>query len=139
MITVIGERQAKVDGRFIYLGPLTECKECKLKGVCFNLDAGALYRIVEVRAVKHDCKVHEEGVRVVKVEKERMEGAIGKKGALEGTIITYEVIKCDNLGCENYHLCHLQGIDKGHKARIAMILGDLGCSEGKKLVRVVLE
>jgi uncharacterized protein (UPF0179 family) len=139
MITVIGERQAKIDGRFIYLGPLTECKECKLKGVCFNLDAGNLYRIVEVRDVRHECKVHEEGVRVVKVEKEQMEGAISKKGALEGTTITFEPIRCDNLGCEHYHLCHPQGIEKGHKARIARILGDLECSEGKKLVRVVFE
>jgi hypothetical protein len=139
MITVIGERQAKVDGHFIYLGPLTECKECKLKGVCFNLEAGALYRIVEVRDVKHDCKVHEEGVRVVKVEKEKSEGAVNKKGALEGTTITYEVIKCDNLGCQSYRLCHPLGIDKGHKARIAKIVGDIECAEGKKLVWVVLQ
>ncbi len=139
MITVIGERQAKVDGRFIYLGPLTECKECKLKGVCFNLDAGALYRIVEVRDVKHECKVHEDGVRVIKVEKERMEGAIGKKGALEGTTISYEVIKCDHLGCAHYRLCHPLGVDKGHKARIKKIIGDLECAERKKLVKVLFE
>jgi uncharacterized protein (UPF0179 family) len=139
MITVIGERQAKVGGRFIYLGPLTECKECKLKGVCFNLDAGVLYRIVEVRDVKHDCKVHEEGVRVVKVEKERMEGAVSKKGALEGTIITWEVIKCDHLSCEHYRLCHPPGVEKGHKAKIAKIVGDLACPEGKRLVKSVFE
>jgi uncharacterized protein (UPF0179 family) len=139
MITVIGERQAKIDGHFIYLGPLTECKECKLKGVCFNLDAGALYRIVEVRDVKHDCMVHEDGVRVVKVEKERMEGVVSKKGAWEGTTIAHEIIKCDNIGCAHYRLCPPMGIDKGHKARIAKIIGDLDCSEGKKLVRVVFE
>jgi len=139
MITVIGERQAKVDGRFIYLGPLTECKECKLKGVCFNLDAGALYRIVEVRDVKHECKVHEDGVRVIKVEKEKMEGVVGKKGALEGTTITYEVIKCDRLGCGHYRLCHPLGVDKGHKARIKKIVGDMECAEGKKLVKVLFE
>ena len=139
MITVIGDRQAKVGGRFIYLGPLTECKECKLKGVCFNLDAGALYRIVEVRDVKHDCKVHEDGVRVVKVEKERMEGVVPKKGAMEGSTVTWEVIKCDRLGCQHYRLCHPLGIDKGHKARISKIVGDLECAEGKKLVRVAFE
>lgn len=139
MITVIGERQAKVNGQFIYLGPLTECKECKLKGVCFNLDAGALYRIVEVRDVKHDCGVHEDGVRVIKVEKEMMKGAVQKKGALEGTTVTREVIKCDNLGCEHYRICHPMGVDKGHKARIKKIFGDMDCSEGKKLVQVVFE
>ena len=139
MITVIGDRQAKVGGRFIYLGPLTECKECKLKGVCFNLDAGALYRIVEVRDVKHDCKVHEDGVRVVKVEKEKMTGVVPKKGAMEGSTITWEVIRCDRLGCEHYRLCHPLGIDKGHKARIAKIVGDLECADGKKLVRVIFE
>ncbi len=139
MITVIGEKQAKVDGQFIYLGPLTECKECKLKGVCFNLDAGALYRIVEVRDVKHECKVHEDGVRVVRVEKERMEGVVSKKGALEGTTVTHEVIRCNHLGCEHYRLCHPFGIDRGRKARISKILGDLECIEGKKLVKVVFE
>lgn len=139
MITVIGERQAKIGGQFIYLGPLTECKECKLKGVCFNLDSGAMYRIVEVRDVKHDCEVHEEGVRVIKVDKIPMEGAVQKKGALEGTTVTREVIKCDNLGCEHYRLCHPLGVEKGHKVRIKKMAGDMECAEGKKLVRVVFE
>ncbi len=139
MITVIGERQAKVDGQFIYLGPLTECKECKLKGVCFNLDAGALYRIIEVRDVKHECKVHEDGVRVVKVEKERREGVVPKKGVVEGTTITYEPVKCDNLGCAYFRLCHPSGMDRGRKERILKILGDVECAEGKRLVRVVFE
>ena len=64
IITLIGEHLAKEGEEFVYRGPLTECRDCKLKGVCFNLDAGGLYRIRSVRPVHHECRIHEEGVRV---------------------------------------------------------------------------
>ncbi len=56
VITLIGEHQAKEGEQFVYRGPLTECRECKLKAVCFNLDPGSMYRIKKIRDVHHECR-----------------------------------------------------------------------------------
>jgi uncharacterized protein (UPF0179 family) len=139
VVTLIGERQAKVGTEFVYRGPLTECKECKLKAICFNLEAGGRYRIKGRRDVHHECRIHEDGVRVVEVEKVPVKGAASKKYALEGSMVTIEEIRCRNLGCEKYRICHPLGVEKGSKAKIAKIVGDVNCSEGNKMVEVVFE
>jgi uncharacterized protein len=139
VITLIGEHQAKRGGEFVYLGPLTECRDCKLKAVCFNLEAGGMYRIKGVRDVKHECRIHEEGVRVVEVEKIPVVCTVGRKFALEGSTVTYEMIKCRTLGCRNYQICHPKGLQKNMKFHVSSIKEELVCPEGNKLVAVVLE
>ncbi|OPY32505.1 MAG: hypothetical protein A4E32_01087 [Methanomassiliicoccales archaeon PtaU1.Bin124] len=139
IITLIGERQAREGAKFVYRGPQTECRECKLKAVCFNLDAGGQYRIKVKRDVRHECKIHEDGVRVVEVERIPRTVAVNKKAAQEGSTITLEEIRCRNLGCTKYRLCHPFGLEKGMKGKITKVSGDLECPEGMKLVEVVLE
>ena len=56
LITLLSEPQAKVGGEFYFMGPLTDCKDCRLKGVCFNLEPGSRYRVVEVRSQRHACE-----------------------------------------------------------------------------------
>jgi uncharacterized protein (UPF0179 family) len=137
-ITLIGEHQAKTGEEFVYRGPLTECRDCKLKAVCFNLDAGSVYRITVMRDVHHECKIHEEGVRVVEVEKVPMRCAVGKKYAIEGSVITPEDVRCKNLGCEKYRLCHPLGLERNAKYKVTVIKGEVECPEGNKLVEVEL-
>jgi uncharacterized protein (UPF0179 family) len=139
IVTLIGERQAKEGVVFVYRGPLTECRECKLKAVCFNLDSGGKYRIKAKRDVHHECKIHEDGVRVVEVEKVPFRGAVSKKAALEGSTVTLEEIRCRNLGCTKYRLCHPVGLDKGMKGRIGKVLRDIDCPEGMRLVEVAFD
>jgi uncharacterized protein (UPF0179 family) len=139
IVTLIGERQAKEGVEFVYRGPLTECKECKLKTVCFNLDIGARYRIKSIRDVHHDCRIHEDGVRVAEVERIQTKGSVSKKAALEGSTVSHEDIKCRTLGCANYRICHPIGLEKNAKVRIAKIKGDLSCTEGNRLVEVVFD
>ncbi|PJB22268.1 MAG: hypothetical protein CO114_00925, partial [Euryarchaeota archaeon CG_4_9_14_3_um_filter_38_12] len=69
LVTLVGEKIAKKDNEFIYIGSLPECRGCKLKTVCFNLDEGRRYKITNIRDIHHDCKIHEGGVRIVEVEK----------------------------------------------------------------------
>ena len=118
VITLIGEHLAKAGEEFVYRGPLTECRDCKLKGVCFNLDAGGMYRIKNVREVKHECRIHEEGVRVVEVEKVPVKCALLQKYAMEGSTITFETVKCHTLGCPNYRTCHPVGLERNMKFRV---------------------
>ena len=136
---MIGEKQAKVGTCFVYRGFVPDCRECKLKAVCFNLDSGATYRIKAVRDVRHECKMHEDAVRVVEVEKLRCVVGLGRKFALEGSTITFEEPKCRNLGCEKYRICHPLGVERGSKYKVIEVHGDIECPEGNKMVEALLE
>ena len=140
IVTLIGENLAKKGMEFVYVGPLTECRDCKLRNACFNLEPGRMYKITKVRDTKHECKIHEGGkVRAVEVEKVPVEAAIPAKMAVEGTMIRFEPEKCMNLGCENYALCNPLGLKEGSKYRIKKIKGDVKCPEGNTLKLVLLE
>jgi uncharacterized protein len=139
VITLIGEHLAKDGEEFIYRGPLTECRDCKLKGVCFNLDTGSRYRIKAVRTVQHECRIHEGGVRVVEVQKIPQRCSMLQKFAMEGSTITLEDVKCKTLGCKYYQVCHPRGLDKNMKFRVTRIEREIKCPEGLRLVEVTLE
>jgi len=68
LVTLIGEKLAKENDEFIYLGPQNDCKNCKLKTVCFNLKQGSQYKIIKVRDKRHNCNVHEGNAAVVEVQ-----------------------------------------------------------------------
>ena len=36
LITLLGEPQAEAGKEFYFIGPMNDCKECKLKGVCVD-------------------------------------------------------------------------------------------------------
>ncbi|HXZ23613.1 MAG TPA: UPF0179 family protein, partial [Methanomassiliicoccales archaeon] len=102
-------------------------------------DPGATYRIKTVRDVRHECKMHEDAVRVVEVEKIPATVGVGQKYALEGSTVTYEEVRCRNLGCERYRVCHPIGVERGGKYRIKEVHGEVACPEGNKVIEVVLE
>ncbi|HUV24125.1 MAG TPA: UPF0179 family protein [Methanomassiliicoccales archaeon] len=139
IITLIGEHQAKEGEEFVYRGPLTDCRECRLKAVCFNLDPGRAYRIKGIRDVKHECRIHEDGVRVVEVEKIAVQCAVASKFAIESSMITFGESKCENISCPQYKLCHPLGILKNSKWRVASIHGDIECPDKTKMIKVDLE
>ena len=116
------------------MGPLTDCKDCRLKGVCFNLEPGARYRVVEVRNQRHACEECEGEVVAVEVEKVSTPGAVPKKGAMEGVTITYSEPKCQEVSCPNYFRCHAVGKREGQKYTVTSLGKDLDCPIGEKLV-----
>jgi len=138
LITLIGAAQAHIGNRFYFTGPLTECKECRLRGICFNLEPGALYEVVALRDTVHDCPVHEGSVRVVEAERRPIQAAVPKKHAIDGSTVTFESRKCRNLGCEYRAYCVPVSIKDGTKLRITDVIGDLGCPEGENVVLVKL-
>ena len=139
IVTLIGERLAKEDVVFVYKGFVPECRECKLKAVCTNLEPGRVYVVKGLRDVHHECKMHEEGVRVVEVEKLPATVCVAQKYALEGSTITYEEVKCKNLGCERYRLCHPVAMERGSKYKIKEVHGEVACPEGHKIIEIVIE
>ncbi len=140
IVTLIGKELAKKGTEFVYLGPLTECRDCKLRNACFNLEPGRMYRISKVRDTEHECKIHEGGkVVAVEVEKVPVEAAIPSKMAVEGTVIRFESQKCLNIGCASYPLCNPLGLKEGSRYRVIKIKGDVKCPEGRTLKSVLLE
>jgi uncharacterized protein len=138
-ITLIGEKQAKEGVVFVYKGFVPECRECKLKAVCFNLDSGGIYRIKAVRDVHHECKMHEDGVRVVEVDKVPIKVCLGQKIVLEGSTVTFEEVRCRNIGCERYRLCHPVAVERGSKHKVSRVHGEVQCPEGLKVIEVTLD
>lgn len=139
LITLVGERQVKEGNEFIYLGSLTECRECKLKGVCFNLEEGRKYKIRSIRGVRHDCKIFDEGVRVVEVEQAPLTIASNGKGAIVGSTITYNFPNCNELSCSSYRLCHPIALRSGGKGKILEVGKDLDCTRGFELKEITIE
>ena len=139
VVSLVGETQAKVGTTFIFLGPLSECRDCKRKTVCFNLEEWTLYEIVSVRDKHHDCNVHEGGVRVVELKNVPIETTIDSKYAIEGSTVSIDKEECLNIGCENYRMCFLLGPKSSKKFRVVKVKGDVKCPEQRSLKTVILE
>lgn len=138
-VTLVGERQAKVGQVFIFNGPLLECRECKYKQVCFNLEQGKRYKVTRIRDAKHGCKIHEGGVMAVEVEIVPFEAGVKSRIAIEGSIVPLDEKGCRRIGCDHYRTCHPLGKKIGDKFKILKIFGILDCPEGLRITRVVLE
>ncbi len=139
LVTVVGEQQCRKGFEFVFGGPLAECRDCKVKNVCFHLEPNRRYRVTEVREVHHVCKLHEGGVRVVEVERIPTRGALPKSQAVEGSMITFEESDCKMAGCENYRLCKPWGAVDGTKDRVVSVEEDLDCPKRKALRIASLE
>lgn len=139
MITLIGKELAKKNLEFIYLGPSQECRDCKLRNACLNLEAGRRYKIKAVRETSHECKIHEGGVKAVEVERVPITAALPAGMAVEGSTIKFSPADCGNIGCSHYTLCSPPGIKPGTKYKILKINGDVKCPEGKSLKSVLLD
>jgi hypothetical protein len=139
MLTVIGRRLAKVGKEFTFFGSISNCKDCKVRNICFHLEKGSKYRVVEVRKVPHECPMHEDGVLVVQVEEIPRIAVIPGKMAMEGSTVSYEVPRCNRKGCANRALCVLPGMERGQKKRILNIREKVDCPIGQNRVRVTLQ
>ena len=141
-ITLIGVGVAKIGTEFVFNGPVNECETCKLKNTCLNLDVGRRYRIVSVRGnVKHDCALHDLGVKAVEVVESPSIAAIDSKNAFVGSKILYKQNECEVFDCKIYELCHSDGLVREERLTISEVLGDApqACPEGRLLKLVELK
>jgi hypothetical protein len=139
LVTVVGEQQCRIGFEFVFGGPLADCRECKVKNVCFHLEPNRHYKVTEIRDVHHDCLIHEGGVRVVEVEKLPTKGALPKSAAVEGSMITFDETNCERLGCANYRLCRPWGAIGGMRFKIAQVDEEIECPRGRGLRAVLLD
>ena len=136
LVTLIGEKLAIEDAEFTYLGPQNDCRNCKLKTVCFNLKPGRRYKITNIRDKRHSCSVHEGNAAVVEVQELPIYTSVDKKIS-EGSKIKIDKDDCGSIGCNNYNLCCKKFL-KEKKFKIVKIYEDIECPMGLKLKRAEL-
>jgi len=136
MVTLIGEKLAEEEAEFTYLGPNNECRNCKLKTVCFNLKTGRKYKITNVRDKRHSCNVHEGSAVVVEVKEMPILTAIDKNLS-EGSKIKIDDKECRNIGCVNYELCNVS-LQKDKSYKITKNYEIIECPIGYDLQKVEL-
>ncbi|MCD6447453.1 MAG: UPF0179 family protein [Thermoplasmata archaeon] len=136
LITLIGKKLAQEGNEFVYLGITQQCKNCRLKTVCSNLQEGRTYRITKIRDKTHQCKIHDGGVIVVEVEKLPAEVNVKEKEA-EATAIEYHRIKCNNVACKEYEACVPKIKEKEYK--IIEVKGNVECPRGFKLKKILVD
>ena len=140
IITLVPRAFAKKGYKFVFEGKVSEeCKECPLYNVCVkNLEKGRVYEIVNVRNKKHKCKVYGSEVVVVEVREADIEALIKTSLAIEGAIISYSPLNCNEYSCPYFKLCKPLGVKVGDKYKIVKVLEKLKCSRGLSLTRVLL-
>jgi len=137
LVTLIGERLAKDGDEFIYFGPNNECRNCKLKTVCFNLQQGREYKITKVRDKQHNCSIHEGNVVAVEVSILPLFVSIDKNLS-EGDETKIKKIECKNIGCDYFYLCMNQAVQKEKTYRVKKMCDRIECPEGLELYQVEL-
>lgn len=138
LVTLVGEKLAKEGKELVFCGMGKECKGCRLKSACLNLEEGRRYRIMNVRDSRHECKIHEGGVRVVEIEKVPIPATIAQKNIVEGAMISYIPKNCKNLGCQFYKLCHPLGLKNSIKGKVVGVGNEIDCPDGYQLVEIQL-
>ncbi len=139
LVTLIGEKLAKKGNEFVYLGPQNDCRNCKLKNVCFNLKKGRRYEITNVRDKRHSCSVHDASVAVVEVKELPITTSIAKKLS-EGSTVKIEKKECNNIGCENYSLCFCdEEINEDKKYKILKTYKSIDCPAGYDLQKADIQ
>lgn len=135
LVTLVGEQLAVEGQEFTYIGSNSECRNCQLKTVCFNLKPGRTYRITKLRDKFHDCSIHEGKVLVVEVEELPLTVAFPKE-LPEGTTTTIEKKDCRNIGCDSYELCSNTALQNGRTYTIKKVYEKIQCPRNFELYKV---
>lgn len=140
MITLIGKEMAKEGNSFIFQNPAEECENCRLKHTCVEiLKPGRKYIIKEVKNIEHKCPINESALITIKAELSDIEMLIDAKKAFEGSNFLYQENTCKNTECENYKLCHPEGIKTNDKVTIAKDLRKtIKCEKNNKILKKIL-
>jgi len=140
IVTLVPKAFAKKGCKFVFEGKVSEeCMECPLYNVCVkNLEVGRIYEIVNVRNMKHKCKVYGSEVIVAEVKEADVEALVKTSMAIEGAIISYSPVSCNEHSCPYFKLCKPLGVMPNDKYKIVRVLEKLKCFRGYSLTKVLL-
>jgi uncharacterized protein len=135
IVTLVGEDLAVEGVEFIYLGANTECRNCQLKTVCFNLKPGRTYKITKLRDKRHNCSVHDGQVVVVEVEEQPISGMVDHE-VIEGTTTPLRKVACRRLSCMYFDVCTNLAVQPGRSYQVQKNHGKVDCPKGATLYRI---
>ena len=135
IVTLVGEELAKEGLEFTYFGANSECRNCALKTVCFNLKPGRSYRITKLRDKRHNCTVHEGQVVVVEVQELPLTGMVGQQ-VNDGQSAKLLHLECRNLTCAQREVCTSPLISPEKTYVVNKTLEKVACPKGTALFRV---
>jgi len=138
-VTLVGKNMAVVGAEFVYNGPSNECRECKVRTVCFNLIKGRGYRITAIREMTHPCAVHEDQVVAVEFEQMPFEISIDPKLVIEGAVVTVTGRDCQNTPCQYFRLCAQDTVPNNSKVMIKRLGTEIVCPIGRNLVIIEVD
>lgn len=139
-LTLVPEGLAQEGYTFRFMGDpkAFECEGCPVRNVCFRLEAGRSYKVVEVRDVAHICELHDGGrVRVCRVEEVDIQLSVPAKD-LRGTATHWSPPACRMPECPSYGFCHPVGPEVGGKMEIVRVGNPLDCPAGFDLRRATV-
>lgn len=140
IITLVNKGKARIGYTFLYKGPSSSCEGCERYHVCIkNLEANRIYRIIEIRKKEFPCRLHEEGVIVVEIVESEIPAAIQTKLAIEGAVIPFKKLECNDLFCKAYNLCAPRGLRECDHCKIVKVKGPVDCPRDLKLTEVSLQ
>lgn len=141
MITLIGKDLAKKGQEFLFLGPASECENCRFKSSCVdNLELNRKYVVVDVKDNEQKCPIHaEETVIPVEIDRAKIDILTSSKNIFEGSTFTFNAIDCDE-NCKFKELCFPEGLVENDKC---IVLENNGkhkdeCKKGYKLNKLTL-
>lgn len=138
MITLISYITAKEGFRFVFTGPSEECLGCRFRRVCVDkLKVGQIYEVKKVYGILNKCPINEYVV-TVDVSEAEIEVAMSRKAVIEGAIVSYNKIPCDNVKCPNYSRCSSNLVIKPLKVKIVKVLGNVICPRSLELSNVLV-
>jgi len=137
LITLIGEQLATEGLEFTYIGSSNECKNCKLKNVCFHLNPGHNYTITKIREKKHPCNIHEGKAVIIEVNELPFFAAVNKEHS-GNTPITIDRKACDNIKCDYFELCSSTARHNDKSYAIKKSEGKINCPYDIELYKVEL-
>ena len=141
IVALLGARMAHPGMVFIHMGPSEECNSCRLYRACMgNLEAGRRYMVLEVKEKQHNCKIHEDGVRVVKLVEPEIPAVVPTNLASKGVIIRFNPPRCIHW-CKLRELCLPEGLKEGDRVKVVEVLGKppVGCKMGRSIRLVKLK
>ena len=137
MITLIGKDIAKKGFEFVFLGPATECENCRFKSSCIdNLELNRKYVVTDVKDNEQKCAIHSQNIVIpVEIERAEIDVLTTSKNIFEGSTFTYNAPKCDEY-CEFHDFCFPEGLIENDKC---IVLKNHGKHKGecKKVKRSV--
>lgn len=141
MITLIGKDLAKEGQEFVFLGPASECENCRFKSSCVdNLEKNRKYVVTGVKDNEQKCSIHSGGVVIpVEIDRAKIDLLTDSKSIFEGSTFTYAAPDCDEK-CDFHDLCFPDGLVENDKC---IVLENNGkhkeeCKKGYKLNKLTL-